>query len=127
LVKRTGGLLLLLIVLVAASIGAILLRAQKPEQTGGTARITIDGALYQTIDLNVVSAPCTIEIPWEGEGSSVIAVDQGRIRVASADCPDQICVHQGWISDGTVPIVCLPHRLAIEIVGGEDTLDTATG
>ena len=36
----------------------------------------------------------------------------------SADCPDQVCVHQGWISDSTVPIVCLPHQVIIEVTGG---------
>ena len=44
-----------------------------------------------------------------------------------ADCPDQVCVRQGWVQDRTVPIVCLPHRLVIEIVGGEGELDGGAG
>ena len=55
------------------------------------------------------------------------ALLSGRIRVESADCPDQVCVDQGWISDGTVPVVCLPNRLVIQIEGGGDGLDSATG
>ena len=54
----------------------------------------------------------------EEGGSNTVQVEKGRIRVSEADCPDQICVNQGWISGGAVPIVCLPHRLMIEIVGG---------
>ena len=54
-------------------------------------------------------------------------MEPGRIRVSAADCPDQVCVEQGYISDGTVPIVCLPHGLVIEIVGGEEPLDGAAG
>ena len=54
-------------------------------------------------------------------------MDQGRIRIAEADCPDQVCVNQGWISNGTVPIICLPHRLMIEIVDGGGGLDGAAG
>ena len=42
-------------------------------------------------------------------------VEPGRIRVAAADCPDQVCVHQGWISTGIAPIVCLPNQLVIQI------------
>ena len=54
-------------------------------------------------------------------------MEQGRIRVSQADCPDQVCVDQGWIADGTVPIVCLPHKLVIEIVGGGSAFDAAAG
>ena len=69
-----------------------------------------------------------------GSGKSVTAysimrilVEPGRIRVSQANCPDQVCVEMGAISDGTVPIVCLPHKLVIEIVGGAEALDAAAG
>ena len=52
-------------------------------------------------------------------------VEPGRIRVESADCPDKVCVNQGYISDGTVPIACLPHKLIIRIEGGDSGLDAA--
>ena len=53
-------------------------------------------------------------------GSNTIQVEPGRIRVLEADCPDQVCVRQGWISDEVTPIVCLPHRLVIQVSGGTD-------
>ena len=54
-------------------------------------------------------------------------VSEGKIRVCEADCPDQVCVNQGWISSEAVPIVCLPHKLMIEIVNGGGGLDGAAG
>ena len=51
----------------------------------------------------------------------------GRIRVASANCPDQVCVRQGWISDASVPIVCLPHQVIIQVTGGDSYADAAAG
>ena len=48
-------------------------------------------------------------------GVNRIEVEPGRLRVAAADCPDRICVSQGWLSDQSVPIVCLPHRLIIKL------------
>jgi hypothetical protein len=42
-----------------------------------------------------------------------------------ANCPDQTCVKQGVIKDGTVPIVCLPHKVIVRIEGGESGLDAA--
>ena len=60
-------------------------------------------------------------------GSNTVTVEKGRICILEADCPDQICVNQGWISDSTVPIVCLPHKLMIEIVSGGGELDGGAG
>ena len=51
-------------------------------------------------------------------GENVISVEPGRIRISDANCPDHVCVDTGWISDGVIPIVCLPHQLVIRIEGG---------
>ena len=48
-------------------------------------------------------------------GTNRIVVEPGRICVSEANCPDGICISQGWLSDQDVPIVCLPHRLIIKI------------
>ena len=79
------------------------------------------------IDLSRVEAPYTMTIDGPGGFSNTITVEKGRICVSKAGCPDQICVHQGYISDGTTPIVCLPNKLIIEIIGGGSGLDAATG
>ena len=67
------------------------------------------------------------EIRLEGGAENVVEVEPGRIRIVSATCPDQVCVRQGWISDSTVPVVCLPNQVIVEIVGGEGFADTAAG
>ena len=61
------------------------------------------------------------------DGHNVIVLSGKTAVMQSADCPDQVCVDQGWIYDGTVPVVCLPNRLVIQIEGGGDGLDSATG
>ena len=91
------------------------------------ARITLAGELIQEIDLEQVGASFSFTVEGADGGTNTILVEPGRIRVEAADCPDQICVHQGFISDGTVPIVCLPHQLVIEIVGGGEAFDAAAG
>ena len=91
-----------------------------------TARISLDGEVYEEIDLNAVAMPYDIRIETE-LGYNIVHVEHGAISVSEADCPDQVCVDQGWISDGTVPVVCLPNRLVIQIEGGGDGLDSATG
>lgn len=84
---------------------------------GITANISIDGELYRSIDLHAVAVPYDIVIETEF-GRNTVHVEHGAISVTDADCPDLICVHQGRISTDALPIVCLPHRLVIEIQGG---------
>jgi len=57
-------------------------------------------------------------IPIENEyGYNLIEIGDEMVRVIDADCPDQIDVKQGYISKIGEVIVCLPHKLVIEIKG----------
>ena len=123
--NRNAKVILLLLVLVGAACAAYVLL--RPAGTGVVARITLDGELVEEIDLSAVTEPYTFTLEGPGGFTNTIEVEHGRIRVLEAGCPDQVCVNQGYISDGTVPIVCLPNRLVIEIGGGGDSLDAAAG
>ncbi len=90
---------------------------------GTTAQIWLDGELLETVNLEVVTSAYSFSLEAHG-GYNLVEVEHGRIRVAKADCPDQVCVRQGWISTRAAPVVCLPHNLVIEIVGGEGDADT---
>lgn len=84
---------------------------------GGTvAVITLDGQEYDRIDLSKVTESYDIEID-SIYGHNTVHVEPGRISVTRADCPDGVCVAQGAIDKGGVPIVCMPHRLVIKIEG----------
>ncbi|MFR4337598.1 MAG: NusG domain II-containing protein [Lachnospira pectinoschiza] len=37
--------------------------------------------------------------------------------MTDADCPDKLCVKTGMISKTGETIVCLPHRVVVEIIG----------
>ena len=92
------------------------------------ARIAVDGQVVREIDLAAVTSEASFALETPG-GANTIAVRPGGIRVLDADCPDQVCVNQGWLTGGQVPIVCLPHRLVITLVSGgsADALDAVTG
>lgn len=121
---KTRVILFLLLAAVAAS--AAFLLFQGPKAQAPVARITRDGVLLEEIDLDRVAEPHSFTLE-DGSGTNTVQVERGRIRVSAADCPDQVCVKQGWISGGAVPIICLPHRLTIEIVDGGGNLDGAAG
>lgn len=69
--------------------------------------------VVQEIDLARVAKAYSFTIDAPGGGSNTVTVEPGRICVSEADCPDQVCVMQGWLSDQAMPIVCLPHQLII--------------
>lgn len=118
--------IILILLLTAAALSAGVIFMQKPQTLSPVARVTLDGELLREIPLDEVEEGYSFTVDSEG-GSNTILVEPGRIRVSEADCPDQVCVNQGFISDGTVPVVCLPHKLMIEIVGGGSEFDAAAG
>ena len=122
--KNAKIILILLLAAAVLSVGIIFM--QKNQTPSPVARITLDGELIREIPLDEVEESYSFVVDSES-GSNTILVEPGRIRVSEADCPDQVCVSQGFISDGTVPVVCLPHKLMIEIVGGGSAFDAAAG
>ena len=51
-----------------------------------------------------------------------------RIRIAHSGCPNQDCVHIGWVSRSGGQIVCLPNRLVISVSGSDaPEVDGITG
>ncbi len=121
---KTKVILFLLLAAVAASAAYILLRDSGAD--GPVARITWDGVLLEEFDLTGVDEPGTYTFE-HGSETNTVTWEEGRVCMSEANCPDQICVNQGWISDGTVPIVCLPHKLIIEVIDGGGGLDGGAG
>ncbi len=85
--------------------------------------IEVDGAVYADYDMDEVKG--IIPISTEGGGENRLWVQEDLVYMESANCPDQTCVKQGIIRDGTVPIVCLPHKVVVRIEGGKTGLDAA--
>ena len=106
------------------SAGAILLQRAAPPPAA--VRITRDGVILAELRLDQVEEGYLLPLE-DRRGRNTVQVEPGRIRVLEADCPDQVCVGRGWLSDQPTPIVCLPHRLVIQLVDGEGELDGGAG
>ena len=74
-----------------------------------------NGELLQTIRLDTVIGEYTFEVAGDAGATNTVCVRRGSIAIVSASCPDQICVHQGFISNSLLPITCLPNRLVIRV------------
>lgn len=59
------------------------------------------------------------------KGVNVITVENGKVAVTQASCPDKYCMARGFCSGGT-QIVCLPNRLVLKFTG-ETAVDGVAG
>ena len=68
----------------------------------------------------------TVRIEGQG-GCNLLIIRGGEAWLSEADCPNRLCVKTGKIRYAGQSIVCLPHKLAVRIVGGASSLDAVTG
>ncbi len=46
---------------------------------------------------------------------NIVVIERGETFVAEANCPDKICVNHSEIGNVGESIICLPHKLIVEI------------
>jgi riboflavin transporter FmnP len=105
----------IIIILIAAAVLLLCAFWIKGKRSGHIANVYKDGKCIHSVDLRMVGKPYSFTVQDEDGHENVIEVEKGKIRVASANCPDQICVEMGWLSNGITPIVCMPARLSINL------------
>ena len=115
-----GGLLLISLVL---GIGLSLYKKNATEEAPA-AVVTIDGIEYGTYPLDEDRVE-RIDI---GDGEyNILEIKDGEAFMSEASCPDQICVLHSHIRYTGESIVCLPHKVLVEIINGEvNDLDGST-
>lgn len=68
---------------------------------------------------------------WMQEADRIISADEnvnynvfmyqnGETKMLQSNCPDLICVHHNAIRRTGENIICLPHKVVIEIIGGSE-------
>lgn len=78
------------------------------------AEITLDGQPYKKVFLSAHRGENKINIKT-AYGYNIIEIKDSSISIIDADCPDKICIKSGSISKPGELLVCLPHKLMIEI------------
>lgn len=109
-------ILVLSMVIIAAAAFLIINFAVKKD--GSYAVIKVDGNVIKTLDLN--SGETTIEVNGYQGGVNKVVINDRKVSMTEADCPDELCVKTGKISRVGETIVCLPHRVVVEIKGSPD-------
>lgn len=77
-------------------------------------RITVSGKEYGVYSLDEDQV---IKI---GD-TNVCEIKDKKVTMISAECPDQLCIHQGPICLQGETIVCLPNKVVLEVTGMKQT------
>lgn len=107
----------ILLILVILGIGVILLAyTYLGKQNHPVVAVRVDGKVVQEFSLDD-----SIHYKIEGiGGTNTLCIEEGSVWLSEADCPDQICVQTGKIRHAGQSIICLPHKVVVEIKEAED-------
>lgn len=119
-IKKADIILIVsLLVLSLVPEGLFLATGQNNNASTTSAVITVNGKLYKTIPLSEHTGIDKFTVQTDG-GYNTIIVNEHAIGIVEADCPDKICVSEGFISQPGATSVCLPHKVMIEIRAGHN-------
>lgn len=113
--KLRNDIILIASILIIALIGIILLLSLS-KRDNLAAEIYYDDELIMTINLDKEA-----EYIITGDVSDlIIKTDINEIWVSESGCPDLVCVHQGHVKSTASVITCLPNKIYIKVIGGEE-------
>ena len=110
---KKRDIILTLSLLVIAGVFLLIFNLNK--STGKTVVITENGSVYGTYNL---SEDKVIDIN-STYGHNKVIIKDGKVHMEEADCPDKYCVDKGEISKTKESLICLPHKLVVEITDDE--------
>lgn len=114
--KIRNDVILAAVIVVMAAAGLLLLNVFKTE--GAFAVVKINGVETERYPLSV-NTEVVIET---GESqSNTLVIKDGKAFVKDATCPDKVCEGHSKVSYKGETIVCLPHKVVIEIVADDSS------
>lgn len=124
---KRGDIILIGIVIIAA-LAFIVPKWLLPDESENThnniyAEITVDGKLYKQVPLTEEEQIIEVETD---RGTNILKIHDNGIEMYEADCPDQVCLGFGFVTRKGDTIVCLPHRVLVELksdTAGESDTD----
>ena len=81
--------------------------------------IFVDGALFGEYPLDVDNV---INIDTEF-GHNTVVINNCKVKMSESDCDNFSCINMGEISMANESIICIPHRLVIELKCDKENID----
>lgn len=94
------------------------------KNTPAIVKVVQDG---QTLGVYPLLEDRTVSLPYGEDHYNLLLISGGEASVSDADCPDGLCIHQRAVSRKGESIICLPHKLVIQVESKEESdLDAVT-
>jgi hypothetical protein len=104
--------LVLALILIAVGIWVIVTSTEQ----GIYARVTsFEHNVYLNLSQDQMFSP-------EDAPTVFIKIEDGAIAFLESDCPDQVCVHSGFLHRPGQWAACLPNRVSVTILGDGDDI-----
>lgn len=118
--KRADVILFVILLLIGIA-GCALLLLFRSE--GSFVSVMVDGK--ETVNYPLQKDGEYLIVSEDG-GENLLCIENGYVRVSSANCPNQDCVQHKAISSSNESIICLPHKVVITIFNSEkkSSIDT---
>lgn len=122
--KIRNDIILVAVIAVIAAAGLLFFGMNK--EAGSYVAVNVDGEQTAIYSLSV-DTEVTVTTGENNEDINVLTIKDGKAYVSSANCPDGICAETRAAQYVGETIVCLPHKVVIEIVaeGKEPQIDVA--
>ena len=105
-------------ILLVAAIGLLIFYQNRSLEQGQCIIIARNGENYGTYSLEKDQS---ISVKNEdGNVTNVVVIEDGVVHMEKATCPDHLCMHQKSISMDKETIVCLPNKVTITVIGGNE-------
>lgn len=116
-IKRSyrNDILLILFFLIIGLVTLVWIHAHA--KSGAQIRVSIDNKEYGTYSLDKNQTITINQNHWE----NVLVIKNNTAVMTKADCPDKICVNHAAISKKGETIVCLPHKVVVEVINQGNT------
>ena len=88
----------------------------RPGESGAYAVVYVDGEERESYRLSEDTSAVINGI----NGTNELVIKDGKAEIVSADCPDKVCVNHVPVYRENESIICLPHKVVIEIHGGSE-------
>jgi hypothetical protein len=102
----------LIAITIASSSAALISTSKKYDSL--YVNIEVDGKPYNRLSLNSRNDKIKVQSSY---GTNLIEIKDGKVHIEEANCPDKICVKDGFISKPGQILVCLPNKVVLQIVG----------
>lgn len=112
--KIRNDLILAAVIIIMAAAGLLLINLTKEQ--GNRLVVKIDGTETSSYSLSE-NTSFEVRTGKNGENINIVVIENGKAYVSEADCPDGICKDYRPVSYVGETIVCLPHKLVLEVTG----------